>query len=201
MAIEQLVENMVNSGETSGAWRVLVTGGSGLVGKAIEKHVNQLSASGNDANHWYFASSKDADLCDFEQTKALFEREKPTHVVHLAAKVGGLFANLDGNIQFLRDNLAMNDNVIKLCHDYDVKNAIFCLSTCIFPAEVELPMTEDDIHKGSPHPSNQGYAHAKRILEVLVRLHRETYGHNWMCLIPTNVYGPYTFIYNCFARI
>ena len=142
-------------------------------------------------NKWYFANSKDADLLDEDSTHKLFEKVNPTHVIHLAAKVGGLFANLDGNITFLRENLAMNDNVVKECHKFQVKNALFCLSTCVFPAEIELPMKEDDIHNGIPHPSNQGYAYSKRILEVLVRLHREQFGYNWMCVIPTNIYGPH----------
>lgn len=74
----------------------LVTGGTGLVGKAIEEVIRQDKASGvcSESETWYFASSRDADLRDRASTRALFERLKPTHVIHLAAMVGGLFRNL-----------------------------------------------------------------------------------------------------------
>ena len=72
--------------------KVLVTGGTGLVGKAIEFVVNEEDKT--DGDEWIFASSKDADLTDFGSTNELFNRHNPTHVIHLAAKVGGLFGNL-----------------------------------------------------------------------------------------------------------
>ena len=76
---------------------VLVTGGTGLVGKGIKYVVEEdkkSKANENNDEQWYFASSKDADLTSYESTKSLFEKLKPTHVIHLAAKVGGLFGNL-----------------------------------------------------------------------------------------------------------
>ena len=79
---------------------VLVTGGSGLVGKAIKYVVDNGEKKNNET--WYFASSKDADLTDKMSTRAMFDRYRPTHVIHLAAKVGGLFGNLKVNIYKLR---------------------------------------------------------------------------------------------------
>ena len=75
--------------------RVLVTGGTGLVGKGIQFVVDEDKKKNKDNNEeWFFASSKDADLSSYESTNALFQKHKPTHVIHLAAKVGGLFGNL-----------------------------------------------------------------------------------------------------------
>lgn len=76
---------------------ILVTGGSGLVGKAIQ---NVLSEEKLPGEEWIFISSKDADLCDFNSTKTLFDKFKPTHVIHLAAMVGGLFHNMSHNLDF-----------------------------------------------------------------------------------------------------
>eukprot|EP00386_Alphamonas_edax_P003600 GDKI01010893.1.p1 GENE.GDKI01010893.1~~GDKI01010893.1.p1 ORF type:complete len:324 (-),score=78.75 GDKI01010893.1:61-1032(-) len=168
---------------------VLVTGGSGLLGHAISAAVEKLGLNANSCK-WVFLSSKDGDLRNREATRALFEKHRPTHVVHLAARVGGLFANMADQIGFFRDNMQMNDNVITLCHEYKVRRAIFCLSTCVYPAEVELPITEDKIHAGPPHFSNEGYAMAKRMLECMCRFYRSQHGCDFLCVIPTNLYGP-----------
>ncbi|KAF4752759.1 GDP-L-fucose synthase, partial [Perkinsus olseni] len=73
-----------------------------------------------------------------------------------------------------------------------VKNAVFCLSTCVFPAAAKLPITESDLHQGPPHFSNEGYAYSKRMMECEVRYYRKAYNlPNWVCVVPTNIYGPY----------
>ena len=81
----------------------MVTGGSGLYGMAIRAHVAQ-SAEEKDAT-WVFLSSKDGDLRDRKATEAIFERVRPTHVIHLAAMVGGLFANMSKKVEFYRENM------------------------------------------------------------------------------------------------
>lgn len=79
---------------------------------------------------------------DYNETKLLFEKHRPTHVIHLAAKVGGLFSNMSDNLGFLRSNLQMNDNILLLSHEYDVKKVVSCLSTCIFPDKTSYPIDE-----------------------------------------------------------
>ena len=83
---------------------VLVTGGTGLVGCAIQDIIQQHKPVGE---HWFFASSRDADLTSQESTEQLFDRIQPTHVIHLAAKVGGVYANTKDNVGFFRQNMAM----------------------------------------------------------------------------------------------
>ena len=73
---------------------VMVTGGSGLVGQAIRTFVEENPTNSSSAKNWIFLSSKDGDITDRKQTEAIFQKYKPTHVIHLAAKVGGLFANM-----------------------------------------------------------------------------------------------------------
>ncbi|KAI9484475.1 hypothetical protein BDB00DRAFT_855587 [Zychaea mexicana] len=178
----------------SGESVILVTGGSGLVGKAIEwviendktEQFGKLSGE-----KWIFLTSKDGDLRKFEDTKAIFEKYKPTHVIHLAAMVGGLFKNMKYKLDFLRENMLMNDNVLELSKQYGVKKLVSCLSTCIFPDKTTYPIDETMVHDGPPHESNFGYAYAKRMIDVQNRAYNEQYGCHFTSVIPTNVYGPH----------
>lgn len=138
----------------------------------------------------YFASSADADLRDSTAVEALFERVKPAAVIHLAARVAGLYANIRDPVGFFEDNLLMNLHVVRACHSYRVQHAVFCLSTCIFPPDADLPLTEECLDSGPPHFSNEAYAYAKRMLACHVRYHVTAHGCKWSCVIPTNVYGP-----------
>ena len=105
---------------------VLVTGGTGLVGKAIEAYVSRHALPGE---RWVFLSSRDGDLRSFEATKAVFERHRPTAVIHLAAFVGGLFRNLKYKVEFYRHNVLMNDNVMECCRLFEVcsKARVHCV--------------------------------------------------------------------------
>lgn len=167
---------------------VLVTGGTGLVGQAI-RHVVEQQNIPNET--WVYLSSKDGDLCDPVATRAIFERVKPTHVIHLAAMVGGLFKNLRANLDFWRKNMLMNDNILSCCLAFKVEKCVSCLSTCIFPDKTTYPIDETMIHNGPPHNSNYGYAYAKRMIDVQNRAYNEQYGSMFTSVIPTNIYGPH----------
>lgn len=157
-----------------------------MLGHAIE----EVIAGANRPNEaWHFVGSKDADLISYESTRALFEKLKPTHVVHLAARVGGLYANLAHNLEFFRENMLMQDNILVLCKEYKVVKLLSCLSTCVFPANVSFPVDESQLEAGPPHWSNAGYAYAKRMVSVLNRMYREQYGCNFTSVIPCNIYG------------
>ena len=164
---------------------VLVTGGSGLIGKAIE------SIKNNYEYDFIFLSSSDCDLTDFNKTKELFNKIKPDYVIHLAANVGGLFKNMNQKVDMFEKNLLINYNVIKCCHDFKIKKLISCLSTCIFPNDTTYPINESMLHNGAPHNSNDAYSYAKRMIEVHSKAYREQYNNNFVCVIPTNVYGEY----------
>jgi GDP-L-fucose synthase len=126
---------------------------------------------------------------DAKETEALFEKYKPTHVIHLAAFVGGLFRNLKYNVEFFRYNMAMNENVLHYSHQFKVEKVVSCLSTCIFPDDTSYPIDETMVHSGPPHYSNTGYAYAKRMIDVQNRLYKSQYGCNFTSVIPTNIYG------------
>ncbi|CAD6185662.1 unnamed protein product [Caenorhabditis auriculariae] len=168
---------------------VLVTGGTGLVGSAIHQVVN--SSEKREDENWVFISSRDCNLEDLNETRALFERVKPTHVIHLAAMVGGLFHNLAHNLQFFRRNMAINDNVLAMCHEFDVKKCVSCLSTCIFPDKTTYPIDETMVHLGPPHDSNFGYSYAKRMIDTLNRGYAQEHGRRYTSVVPCNVFGPH----------
>ena len=147
--------------------KVIVTGGSGLVGNGIK---DSLSEEDLETYNWNFLSSKDCDLRNRDETMEYFRKERPNFVIHCAANVGGLFKNMKNNLKMFQDNLEMNRNVLAACADIKVEKLVSVLTTCIFPDKIEsYPFNENDLHKGPPHPSNEGYAYAKRLLEVRKR--------------------------------
>ena len=161
---------------------ILVTGGTGMVGNAIKKVIDDQSV-------YTFLSSRDCDLTDYNATRDMFEYVKPDYVIHLAACVGGLYRNMNNKVEMLEKNLMINFNVLKCCHESKVKRCVSCLSTCIFPNHTTFPIDESMLHQGPPHESNDAYAYAKRMLEIHSKAYRENYGDDFVCVIPTNIYG------------
>jgi GDP-L-fucose synthase len=164
--------------------KVLVTGGTGLVGNAIKTISIKYPHY-----EFIFISSKNFDLTRTSDVIQMFETHHPDYVIHLAACVGGLYKNMNNKVEMLEKNLLMNYNVIKYAHDFGVKKLIACLSTCIFPDDVTYPIDETMLHNGPPHNSNNSYAYAKRMLEIHCAAYRENFGDNFVCVTPTNIYG------------
>lgn len=169
---------------------ILVTGGTGLVGQGIQAvltHPEIKAHHGTD--EFVFLGSKDGDLRDMTVCEAIFDKYKPTHVIHLAAFVGGLFINMAKPVEFYNDNLSMNNNIIQCSHKFGVKKLISCLSTCVFPDKTTYPIDETMVHNGPPHSSNFAYAHAKRMIDVANKAYNQEYGCMFTSVIPTNIYG------------
>ena len=154
----------------------LITGGEGLIGSEFDGGIK--------------ISRKDFDLTIESQVEKMFEVYRPDFVIHTAAKVGGVLANMNYKADFFLQNILMNTNVIHQSKNFGVKKLIAFLSTCVFPDNVEYPLTEEKIHLGPPHFSNNAYAYAKRMSEVQISAYNEQYGTKYFCVIPTNVYGP-----------
>lgn len=161
--------------------KLLVTGSDGMVGYALRQFA---------PNSTIFISRKDADLTDQKQTNEIFEKYKPTHVLHLAAQVGGMGANMTHPGTFFRNNILINTNVLEACKNVGTKKVLSFLSTCIFPDNAVFPLTEDQLHAGPPHDSNFGYAYAKRMLEVQSRAYKKEFGLETLNVVGTNIYGP-----------
>lgn len=155
---------------------MLVTGGRGLVGSSLSGDMNRVGS--------------EFDLRDKTVTDKLFSDLSPKNVIHCAARVGGLGGNMNHKGEFFYDNIMMNTNVIESCRVHNVKKLVCFLSTCVFPNDVEYPLTEKKIHLGPPHSTNDSYSYAKRMADIQIRAYREQYGLNYVSVIPTNIYGP-----------
>ena len=157
--------------------KTLLTGAGGLVGLQVDA---DFRIEGKDQ----------LDLRDWDATLNYFEEKKPTHVIHCAAKVGGVLANMSHMGEFFYESMAMNLNVLEASRRTGAKKVVSFLSTCIYPDQAKYPLVETDLHSGEPHESNFAYAYAKRMLEVQSRAYRKQYGVNYICVVPTNIYGP-----------
>lgn len=166
--------------------KILVTGSNGLLGTALKKVLGE--------NHVYHTRN-DADLLNYEESLLFFEKKVKDEgvdvVIHAAAKVGGVKANMENNQLFFHENYVINNNVMKICSNLGIKNFVNILSTCIFPHEnITYPLTPNQIDIGPPHPSNFGYSYAKRLSGYETKIFRNVLGLNWFSVVPTNLYGP-----------
>lgn len=159
----------------------LVTGGDGLVGYAIRR----MALSDTE-----FLSRSRVDLTNFDLTWQTFKIIKPQRIIHLAAKVGGVGGNMNNSGDYYRNNILINTNVLEAARLVGTQKLISFMSTCVFPEKCSYPLNERDLHNGPPHPSNFGYAYAKRMLEVQSSAYRRQWGSNYIVAIPTNIYGP-----------
>ena len=165
--------------------RIFVAGHRGLVGSAI---VRRLAAMGRET---VFVRARSAlDLTDAAAVNAFFASEKPTHVVLAAAKVGGIKANDTYPAEFLRDNLAIQTNVIHAAWAHGVAKLVFLGSSCIYPRLAPQPMQEEYLLTGALEPTNEWYAIAKIAGIKMCQAYRRQYGFNAISLMPTNLYGP-----------
>jgi GDP-L-fucose synthase len=157
--------------------KALVTGATGLLGSEI------IALSPGSVG----LSSKECNLTDGFQLRLQSPYDA---VIHCAARVGGVKANIECVADFFDDNIKMNMNVMKACKESKLK-LVSILSTCVYPDApyVKYPLTEDQLHMGPPHSSNFGYAYAKRMMEVQTRAYRQQYGCNFISIIPNNLYG------------
>lgn len=159
--------------------KILVTGGTGLIGSCFQ-----------DERFVRTPSREAINLLDRDSVSGLMSGIRPEGVIHLAAKVGGVKGNMSYPADFTYQNLMMNTIVIEEARLAGVKKLIFFASTCVFPDKTEYPLTPDKIHLGPPHNSNYGYAYSKRMADVQIQAYREQYGVNYFSVIPCNVYGP-----------
>lgn len=166
--------------------KILVAGSSGLVGSAL---INRLT---KDLGKFEIVgiSSKDLDLKDRTKTFDFLSFLKPQVVIDAAAKVGGIGANNNYPVEFLSDNLQIQCNLIDASHNAKVDKFIFLGSSCIYPRHAKQPIPEEELLNGYLEPTNSAYALAKISGIELIKSYRKEYGHNWISLMPANLYGP-----------
>lgn len=162
---------------------ILVTGAYGLVGSQFigDEYQRIGSADLNLLNQKYIDEH-------FKWSEKL--GELPDGIIHCAARVGGIQGNMSGQGKFFYENIAMNTAIIDSAMKFGIKKFIAFLSTCVFPDDVQYPLSPEKIHLGPPHQSNYGYAYAKRMADIQIKSYREQYGVNYFSVIPCNIYGP-----------
>lgn len=160
--------------------KIVVTGGSGLLGNYLKKILPEA----------IYLSSKDYDLTNQNDVDKLFRDLSPDCVVHLAARVGGIFDNIHHPYEYFEQNILMNTLMVKFSKNNNVKKFIGILSSCIFPDVVEnYPMEEGDLHLGPPTQTNFSYGMAKRALAVQIDSCNKEFGTEYSYISPCNLYG------------
>jgi GDP-L-fucose synthase len=163
---------------------IVVAGATGLAGSAI---VRAYQATGAEVIP---VSRKVVDLLDRQATFDFIKSAKPSLIVDAAAKVGGIGANNSFPVEFLADNIRIQNNLMEAAHAADVEKFIFLGSSCIYPRDCAQPIKEEYLLTGPLEATNSAYAVAKIAGIELIKSFRKEYGRQWISLMPTNLYGP-----------
>lgn len=165
-----------------------VLGANGMTGQALKR----LSLKCEDSDTtWLFCTRKDVDLRNEVALTKWLADHHVTHVINVAAVVGGITFNMENPLSTLDNNLRLATSILASCHACDIQTVVSVLSTCIFPVKHETEFDESHIFDGEPHTSNRGYAHAKRMLLSLSQAYAASHGRTYVCLVPPNLYGPF----------
>lgn len=165
--------------------KVYVAGHRGLVGSAL---VRALEAAGvGEVVGW---TSGELDLRDREATIDAITQAQPDIVIDAAARVGGIMANSTYPVDFLKDNMLIQTNVMDAAHAADVERLLFLGSSCIYPRHATQPIRESSLMTGPLEPTNQAYAMAKIAGIYYIEAFRTQYNRRWISAMPTNLYGP-----------
>jgi GDP-L-fucose synthase len=160
--------------------KILVTGGSGLVGNYLKKIIPNA----------IYITSKDYNLIKENEVKQMFIDHNPDTIIHLAARVGGIIDNINHPAEYFTENVLMNTLLIEYSYRYNVTKFLGILSTCIYPDTVEsYPLKETDLHSGPPTLTNFSYGYSKRCMAVQIDSYNQQYGTKYNYLIPCNLYG------------
>ena len=165
--------------------KIFVAGHRGMVGSAI---VRRLQAEG--FTQILTRNRSDLDLLDRLAVRRFFEIERPEFVFDAAARVGGIIANSEKPVEFLIENLTIQNNVIQAAADFGAAKLLFLGSSCIYPKLAPQPISEDSLLTGPLEPTNDAYALAKIAGIKLCQSYAKQYGKNFISAMPTNLYGP-----------
>lgn len=171
---------------SSSGGKLFITGHNGLVGRALLRFY-----AGKPQWQIITRSRAELDLRDQHATNAFFEAERPEYVILAAAKVGGIKASYTQPVDFLLDNLQIQNSVLSAAHRYDAKKVLFLGSTCIYPKVVEMPIREDSLLTGPMEETNAPYGVAKIAGIKLCQGYRHQHGRDFICGMPANLYGPF----------
>lgn len=165
--------------------RVLVTGGAGFLGSFV---VNKLRKKG--CRNIFIPRSREYNLVEMEAVKKVYRDSHPEIVIHLAARVGGIGANLKNPGSFCYDNLMMGIQLMEIGRQSNLEKFVIIGTICAYPKYTPVPFQEKDLWNGYPEETNAPYGLAKKMLLVQSQAYRQQYGFNSIYLLPVNLYGP-----------
>lgn len=165
--------------------KIYIAGHRGLVGSAILRHLQNEGFT-----NLIVRTRTELDLTTQWDVWSFFDSERPEYVILAAAKVGGIASNMAEPVDFLIDNLEIQNNVLLACHEFSVSKTMFLGSSCVYPREAPQPMSEACFMQGPVEATNESYAIAKIAGIRLARALYQQYGLNVICPMPCNVYGP-----------
>lgn len=166
--------------------RIFLAGHNGMVGKSFLRNLPSLYPD----SQILTADKSDLDLRDKRSVDKYFKVHQPELVVIAAAKVGGIYANDSFPVDFLMDNLSIQNNIISLSHKYSVERLLFLGSSCIYPKNAKNPIEESQLLSGYLEPTNEPYALAKISGIKLCEAFNKQYGTDYRAVMPSNLYGP-----------
>jgi GDP-L-fucose synthase len=165
--------------------KIFITGHRGMVGSALFRALESKGFS-----NLLTRERKTLDLEDSAAVAKFFAKEKPQIVILAAAKVGGIKANSDHPVEFLLENLRIQNNVVSAAHENGVRKLLFLGSSCVYPKLAPQPIIEDALLTGPLEPTNEAYAIAKIAGIKLCQSYAREYGSSFISAMPTNLYGP-----------
>tara|TARA_A100001035_G_C27756504_1_gene489084 strand:+ start:319 stop:1317 length:999 start_codon:yes stop_codon:yes gene_type:complete len=165
--------------------KIFVAGHKGMVGNAIIRSLRRKNFS-----NVIYAKKSEVNLCDYNKLDKWFSVNEPNIVIIAAAKVGGIFANNSYPVDFLLENLKIQNNLIELAFKYKVHRLLFLGSSCIYPKNCPQPMKEEYLLTGALEETNNAYAIAKICGIKLCDAYRKQFGFDAISVMPTNLYGP-----------
>ena len=165
---------------------IFVAGHRGMVGSAIHERLRK-----DGITKLIGRTRVELDLLDRKAVRAFFEREKPAIVIDAAAKVGGILANYEQPVEFLVQNLTIQNNLVEAAADFGARKLLFLGSSCIYPKMAPQPIPESALLTGPLEPTNDAYAIAKIAGIKLCQSYAREYGKNFISGMPTNLYGPH----------
>ncbi len=174
-----------SSGEFWSGKRVAVTGGAGFLGSFVVKRLAERGVA-----DLFVPRSKEYDLRDLQAIRRMLADARPDVVIHLAARVGGIGANLAHPAEFFYDNLVMGVHLMHESWKAGVGKFVAAGTVCAYPKFTPVPFREEDLWNGYPEETNAPYGLAKKMLLVQSQAYRRQYGFNSIFLLPVNLYGP-----------
>ena len=162
--------------------KMLVTGGTGLVGRYLKKILPDAT----------YVSSSDYNLLDQDDIRHMFRDIQPNTIIHLAARVGGVHHNILEPVKYFEENILMNTLIIRETYRNNVKSFLGILSSCIYPNEIDqYPINEKKLFEGAPHQDLFSYAYAKRCMAIQIEAYNSKHNTNYNYLVPCNLYGEF----------